>query len=86
MTIEEIRSTVKRSIARITSIEPQDISDQASYKDDLKLDSLTILEIAVDAEYQFKIKIPDDELGMIRTVEDTVRTVQQYLDPGASQL
>ena len=86
MTTEEIRSVVKRSIARITSIEPQDISDQASYKDDLKLDSLTILEIAVDAEYQFKIKIPDDELGMIRTVEDTVRTVQQYLDPGASQL
>ena len=84
MTTEEIRSVVKRSIARITSIEPQDISDQASYKDDLKLDSLTILEIAVDAEYQFKIKIPDDELGMIRTVEDTVRTVQQYLDLGAS--
>jgi len=84
MTTEEIRSVVKRSIARITSIDPQDISDRASYKDDLKLDSLTILEIAVDAEYQFKIKIPDDELGMIRTVEDTVRTVQQYLDPGAS--
>ena len=84
MTTEEIRSAVKRSIARITSIEPHDISDQASYKDDLKLDSLTILEIAVDAEYQFKIKIPDDELGMIRTVEDTVRTVQQYLDLGAS--
>ena len=84
MTTEEIRSAVKRSIARITSIDPQDISDQASYKDDLKLDSLTILEIAVDAEYQFKIKIPDDELGIIRTVEDTVRTVQQYLDLGAS--
>ena len=84
MTTEEIRAAVKSSITRITSIDPQEISDQASYKDDLKLDSLTILEIAVDAEYQFKIKIPDDELGMIRTVEDTVRTVQQYLDPGAS--
>ena len=84
MTTEEIRSAVKRPIVRITGIDPQDISDHASYKDDLKLDSLTILEIAVDAEYQFKIKIPDDELGMIRTVEDTVRTVQQYLDLGAS--
>ena len=84
MTTEEIRAAVKSSITRITSIDPQEISDQASYKDDLKLDSLTILEIAVDAEYQFKIKIPDGELGSIRTVEDTVRAVQQYLDLGAS--
>ncbi len=84
MTSEEIRAVVKRSIARITSIDPEEISDHASYKDDLQLDSLTILEIAVDAEYQFKIKISDDELGTIRTVEDTVKTVQQYLDVGAS--
>ena len=47
MTTEEIRGVVKRSIARITSIDPQEISDQASYKDDLKLDSLTILEIGL---------------------------------------
>ena len=80
----EIRAAVKSSIARITGIDRQEISDHASYKDDLRLDSLTILEIAVDAEYQFKIKIPDDELGAIRTVEDTVKAVQQYLNAGAS--
>ena len=39
----------------------------------------TILEIAVDAEYQFRVKISDDDLGEIRTVDDTVRMVQQYL-------
>lgn len=79
MNIEEITTTVKKSIARITSIDPKEISDHASYKDDLGLDSLTILEIAVDAEYQFRVQISDDDLGEIRTVEDTVRMVQQYL-------
>lgn len=79
MNLEEITTTVKKSVARITSIDPKEISDQASYKDDLGLDSLTILEIAVDAEYQFRVKISDDDLGEIRTVEDTVRMVQQYL-------
>jgi acyl carrier protein len=79
MNIDEIRASVKSSIARITSIDPAEISDRASYKDDLQLDSLTILEIAVDAEYQFQIKISDDELSEIRTVEDTVNIVQQYL-------
>lgn len=79
MNSDEIRASVKSSIARITNIDAAEIFDGASYKDDLQLDSLTILEIAVDAEYQFQIKIPDEELSAIRTVDDTVRIVQQYL-------
>ena len=80
MSTDEIRTTVKRSIATITNISIEDISDSASYKDDLQLDSLTILEIAVDAEYQFQVKIPDELLSEIRTVDDTVRIVQQHLE------
>jgi acyl carrier protein len=80
MSTEEIRATVKKSIATITSLNLEEITDTASYKDDLQLDSLTILEIAVDAEYQFQIKIPDDVLSEIRTVDDTVRVVQQHLE------
>ena len=79
MTNDEIRSIVKHSIARITSISPEEIADNASYKGDLKLDSLTILEIAVDTEYQFKIRILEDELSAIDTIEDTVNIVQQHL-------
>jgi acyl carrier protein len=79
MSTDEIRATIKKSIATITSLSPEEITDSASYKDDLQLDSLTILEIAVDAEYQFQVKIPDEVLSEIRTVDDTVRIVQQHL-------
>ena len=84
MTNDEIRSIVKHSIARITSISPEEIADNASYKGDLKLDSLTILEIAVDTEYQFKIRILEDELSAIDTIEDTVNIVQQHLSASPS--
>jgi len=84
MSTDEIRTNVKKSIAKITSISFDEIPDHASYKDDLQLDSLTILEIAVDAEYQFQVKLSDDDLGEIRTVDDTVRMVQQYLTPVAA--
>src|SRR6185295_3861709 len=84
MSTDEIRANVKKSIAKITSISFDEIPDHASYKDDLQLDSLTILEIAVDAEYQFQVKLSDDDLGEIRTVDDTVRMVQQYLTPVAA--
>lgn len=80
MSTDEIRATIKKSIASITNISLEEITDSASYKDDLQLDSLTILEIAVDAEYQFHVKIPDDDLSEIRTVDDTVRIVQQHLE------
>ena len=81
MSTEEIRIKVKNSIVKIANISFDEIPDNASYKDDLQLDSLTILEIAVDAEYQFQVKLSDDDLGVLRTVDDTVRMVQQYLSP-----
>jgi acyl carrier protein len=80
MDANAIRDTIKQSIARITGIAPDDISDTASYTDDLGLDSLSMLEIAVDAELCFRIKIPDDRLPEIRTVSDAVRIVGEYLD------
>ena len=80
MSTDEIRATIKKSIANITNINLEEITDSASYKDDLHLDSLTILEIAVDAEYQFQVTIPDEALSEIHTVDDTVRIVQQHLE------
>ena len=41
-----IRDSIKQSIARITGIPPDEISDAASYRDDLGLDSLSMLEVA----------------------------------------
>ncbi len=80
MNTDEIKASIKSSIARITNLDPCEISDTASYKDDLQLDSLTILEIAVDAEYQFQVKIPDELLSEIHTVNDTVSIVQRHLE------
>jgi acyl carrier protein len=84
MSTDEIRARIKKSISTITNISPDEITENASYKEDLKLDSLTILEIAVDAEYQFKISIPEDDLSAIRTVNDTVNVVQQHLSLAAA--
>jgi acyl carrier protein len=79
MSTDEIRAAVKQSIANIAGLDAGEIGDDASYREDLQLDSLTVLEIAVDAEYKFRVKIPDEELSGIRTVGDTVRAVEQYL-------
>ncbi|MBA3243369.1 MAG: acyl carrier protein [Acidobacteria bacterium] len=84
MSTDEIRAAVKQSIASIANLDVAEISDDASFKEELQLDSLTILEIAVDAEYKFQVKIPDDDLSNILTVGDTVRIIQQYLSAPAT--
>jgi|HubBroStandDraft_6_1064221.scaffolds.fasta_scaffold5006767_1 acyl carrier protein len=79
MDIEVIRTKVKQSINRVTGIEAAAISDTASYDADLGLDSLAILEIAVDVETQFKFQASDEELSSIHTVEDAVSLVKKRL-------
>ena len=77
MDTENIKAIIKQSISRVTGISAETISDSASYEDDLGLDSLSILEIAVDVESQFKFQASDEELTSIRTVEDTVELVRK---------
>ena len=79
MTVEEIRDIVRQSVIRVTGIAPGDIDDSSSYREALGLDSLSALEVMVDIEYAFKIKVPEERLQAIKTVGDTIRVVQEYV-------
>ena len=48
MDVEAIRERVKQSISQVTGIDAASIADSAAYEIDLDLDSLAILEIAVN--------------------------------------
>jgi acyl carrier protein len=79
MDVETIRTTIKQAIHQVTGIDAATISDSASFTDDLGLDSLSILEIAVNVESQFKFQANDEDLSSIRTVEDTVALVKRRM-------
>ncbi|MEQ1727704.1 MAG: acyl carrier protein [Vicinamibacterales bacterium] len=77
--VERIREAVRDSVNRITGIPKTDINDDSSFRDDLGLDSLSALEVVVDVEYAFKIKVPEERLQAIQTVRDTIAVVQEHL-------
>ena len=81
--VESIRNTIRQSVNRITGIAPSEIQDTSDYRADLGLDSLSALEVMVDIEYAYKIKVSEERFQSIRTVEDTIAAVQEYL--GAAQ-
>ena len=79
MDVAAIRIKIKEIISNVTNIDPEQIGDDASFVEDLQLDSLSLLEIGVDVDYEFKLGVPEERLGELRTVQDSVALVQQVL-------
>ena len=57
------------------------VTADKSFVDDLDIDSLSMVEIAVLAEEKFGVKIPDDELPNLKTVGDAVNYVSTNVFP-----
>lgn len=79
MDATEIRAKVKEVISTVTNIPVEDIADNALYQDDLALDSLTLLEIGVDMDYEFQLGLPEERMQKIRSVQDAVDVVLECL-------
>ena len=76
-----VRDRVKKIIFNVTRIPIERIGDSASFRKDLELDSLSLLEIGVDLDYEFKLGLEDLEqrLGDLPTVGHVVAFVHQRL-------
>jgi acyl carrier protein len=74
----EVAAKVKEIINNVTSIPVDEIDDQASLRDDLDLDSLSLMEIGVDIDYAFQLGLPDETLQKIGTVQDAVALVLEH--------
>lgn len=79
MDVAEVRTKVKKIIANVSNLDPTLIADDASFIEDLNLDSLSLLEIGVDVDYEFKLGVPEERLQQLRTVQDSVDLVLQTL-------
>ncbi len=75
---EEIRTGLADIVEEVAGVAADDVTDSKSFVDDLDIDSLSMVEIAVQAEDRFGVKIPDDELANLRTVSDAVDYVATH--------
>lgn len=79
MDAAEIKGRIKEIIANITNIDPSEIEDDASFTADLDLDSLSLLEIGVDVDYEFKLGLPEEAMRGIDSVTSTCKLVETRL-------
>ena len=72
MTNEEILSDLADIVKEVAGVDTSEVTLEKSFVDDLDIDSLSMVEIAVQVEDRFGVKVPDDELANLRTVGDAV--------------
>ncbi len=74
---DEIFDKVKEVIVDQLSVEEDDITEDASFVDDLGADSLDIVELVMALEEQFGVSIPDEQAEKIKTVGDAVSFISE---------
>ena len=78
----ELLDKLKEIIARVTGLTVEEIGDDDHFDDDLGLDSLSMLEVWVEIDREFKesaVKIPNEELSEIETLGEAVSRIQLEL-------
>ncbi|MFH0796735.1 MAG: acyl carrier protein [Candidatus Omnitrophota bacterium] len=75
MTKNEIEKVVKEVVVEQLGVDAGEVTENASFVDDLGADSLDTVELVMAFEEKFGLEIPDDDAEKIRTVGDAVNYI-----------
>ncbi len=75
----DVFEKVKQVIAEKLDIEPEKITPEARFIEDLGADSLDIVELIMGLEDEFGLEISDEEAEKIQTVADAVEFIKARL-------
>ncbi len=73
-----VEKRVKEIIAEQLGKDVNEVTNEASFIDDLGADSLDIVELVMAMEDEFGIEIPDEEAEKIKTVKDVIEYIKAH--------
>ena len=74
--MSDVASRVKAIIVDKLSVEESEVTNEASFTNDLGADSLDTVELIMEFEKEFNISIPDDQAEKIGTVGDAIAYIE----------
>ena len=73
-----VEQKVKEIICAQLEVSPEQVKPEASFTDDLKADSLAVVELVLALELEFKIEIPEEDTEQIKTVKDATNYIKTH--------
>ena len=81
MSNEEIFKTLRELVAEQFSLDPENVTAETSFEEDLGADSVDLVELVMSMEEEFDIgEVQEDELTALSTVGDCVNFLTNKLD------
>ena len=74
--MSEVAERVKAIIVDKLSVAETEVTNEASFTNDLGADSLDTVELIMEFEKEFGISIPDDQAEKITTVGDAIAYIE----------
>lgn len=71
---------VKKIIIEQLGVDEAEITQEASFTDDLGADSLDNVELVMALEQEFNLEIPDEDAEKIATVGNAVQYIQEHME------
>jgi acyl carrier protein len=78
--IPDLEARVKQILTNRLGIAPEDIRLDALLVEDLGMDSLDAVELAIATERQFNVSLSDEQVAKLKTVADIVALVQRLAE------
>ena len=73
--LEDVRGKFYRMTSEAFGLEPNELNDTLKYIEDLKADSLEMVEMTMKCEEEFDIQITDKDAERLRTLGETVNYI-----------
>jgi acyl carrier protein len=80
---QEIFEKVKKIVAEQLEVDPNDVTPEANFANDLNADSLDTVELVMALEEEFDIEIPDEAAEQIATVQAAVDYISNKVEAAA---
>jgi acyl carrier protein len=77
VTDQEILAGLAEIIDEVAGVPADEVTPEKSFVEDLDIDSLSMVEIAVAAQDKFGVEIPDEQLKDLKTVQDVINFVSK---------
>ena len=76
--MSKVEEQVKSIVAEQLGVKEEEVTNEASFVDDLGADSLDTVELVMALEEEFETEIPDEEAEKITTVQQAVDFITEH--------